>query len=110
MNTDDLAFEGVEAVSYQTLLRAYNERVTLKEKDESAAVKKEVKDSRFVPIKLKPEEAKKVQACQEVMLNFALVQYQKSKGTDKEEMMRIMYNDAVIDYKNFMAQHKDELS
>lgn len=70
----------------------------------------QTQDSRFVPIRLKPNEAKKAHECQKVMLKFMKMQYEQSIGTKKEDTMRKMYNDAIVDFKEFEAQYKDELS
>ena len=67
-------------------------------------------DYRIVHIRLKPDEAKKAHECQKVMLQFMKAQYNQSIGTEKEEMMRKMYNDALIDFEDVEAQYKDELS
>ena len=44
------------------------------------------------------------------MLKFMKMQYEQSIGTKKEDTMRKMYNDAIVDFKEFEAQYKDELS
>ncbi len=66
--------------------------------------------SEFVPVKLKPEEAKRIYEYQKAMLTFALSEYKKSIGTSKEAIMGKMYKDAIYDYKLFESHHKDNLS
>ncbi len=77
-------------------------------KDNIKDIKNE-KNSRFIPIKLTPNEAKKMLFCQRTMLEFARMQYQKSIGTDKEEIMLSMYNDSIRDYEAFIDCYKYEL-
>lgn len=65
--------------------------------------------SRFVPIKMTREEVLKAHECQKVMLSFMYRKYQASIGTEKEEHMRKLYNDARIDYNEFVDAHREEL-
>ena len=67
-------------------------------------------DSRFVPIKITKEEARKTHECQKAMLNFMFIQYQSSMGTGQEEHMRKLYHDACVDYDEFVNAHKELLS
>ena len=45
-------------------------------------------NSRILPIKLKPEEAKRAHEYQKTMLNFAYLQYKRSVGTKKKRQCR----------------------
>ncbi len=67
------------------------------------------KDSRFIPIKLTKEEIIKAHKCQKAMLGFMFRQYQQSIGTEKEEHMKKLYNDAVADYNEFVNTYKRNL-
>lgn len=66
-------------------------------------------NARVIPVKLKPDEAKRAYKYQKTMMNFAYTQYKKSKGTPKESLMKKFYNEAVIDYNTFVLQYKNEL-
>lgn len=66
-------------------------------------------NSRIIPIKLKPEEARRAFEYQKTMLNFAYLQYQKSIGTKKESSMQKLYKEALGDYNFFVAVYKEEL-
>ena len=66
-------------------------------------------NARVIPVKLKPDEAKRAYKYQKIMMDFAYTQYKKSKGTPKESLMKKFYNEAVIDYNNFILQYKNEL-
>ena len=66
-------------------------------------------DSHFVPIKTSKEELLKVHKCQREMLEYMFKCYKSAVGTEKEEFMRKMYNDSLIDYKDFLEQHRDIL-
>lgn len=65
---------------------------------------------RIVPLKLSKEEAKRAFVYQKTLLNFAIQQYKKAKGTEKEDAMRRLYQDAVRDYNDFVSEYKEELS
>ena len=67
-------------------------------------------NSRIIPIKLKPEEAKRAHEYQKTMLNFAYLQYRKSIGTKKEAAMQKLYKEALGDYNFFVSIYKEELS
>lgn len=67
-------------------------------------------NSRILPIKLKPEEAKRAYEYQKTMLNFAYLQYKRSIGTKKEASMQKMYKEALGDYNFFVNAYKEELS
>lgn len=102
MKVKDTVFERVlNVINNEDLSLKFDERTNKKE---------EIKSSRFVPIKLKSEEAKRALQCQKVMLDFAHEQYKKSLGTEKESFMHKMYNDALIDYKLFKEQYEKELN
>ena len=66
--------------------------------------------SRIIPIKLRPEEAKRAHEYQKTMLNFAYLQYKRSVGTKKEASMQKMYKEALGDYNFFVTVYKEELS
>lgn len=67
-------------------------------------------NSRILPIKLKPEEAKRAHEYQKTMLSFAYLQYKRSVGTKKEASMQKMYKEALGDYDFFVTVYKEELS
>ena len=67
------------------------------------------KNPHLAPIKIKKEELKNTLKCQKAMLNYMLKMYRNSIGTEKEEHMRKLYNDSLIDYNDFIKQHRDEL-
>ena len=62
-----------------------------------------------IPVKLKPDEAKRAYKYQKTMMDFAYMQYKKSKGTPKENLMKKFYNEAIVDYNTFVLQYKNEL-
>ncbi len=69
-----------------------------------------VENSHILPIKLKPNEARRAHEYQKTMLNFAYLQYKKSVGTSKESAMQKMYQEALQDYNLFLCIYEKELS
>ncbi len=92
--------ETAEKTNYDELLSTFRE-ITVKEAEKET--------THFVPIKLKPKEAKKILRCQRIMLEYARIQYRKALGSEKEDFMRKIYNDAVADYNMFIEQYEKEL-
>ncbi len=68
-----------------------------------------MKNSRFVPIKLTREEILRAHEYQKTMLNFVFMRYKASIGTPEEEFMKKFYNDALVDYDDFVALYRDDL-
>ena len=67
-------------------------------------------NSRIIPIKLKPEEARRAYEYQKTMLDFAYLQYKNSIGTPKEGSMHKLYKEALGDYNFFVAVYEEDLS
>lgn len=67
-------------------------------------------DPRIIPVKLTADEAKRAFAYQKTLLAYMVEQYKKVKGTEKEDVMRKLYEDSVRDYNNFISEYKEELS
>lgn len=116
MITDGFIQGSLDNISFEILSESFDKKAKLNEikndaiefiSGEGAAKNKE--NSRFIPIKLTKEEVQKAHECQKVMLNFVFRQYQNSMGTEKEAAMQKLYNDALIDYDDFVAQHKDQI-
>lgn len=66
--------------------------------------------SRIIPIKLRPEEAKRAYEYQKTMLNFAYLQYKKSIGTKQESSMQKLYKEALGDYNFFVSVYEEDIS